>query len=96
MNEVGLLVIWSIVIMFVQVLFALVLVSGIRSLLRRNERLTLMLAVGNAHGGKGTEAARANVAAIKEMNKKADKVAAGMKPSAEVPRRGLRLKQSTP
>jgi len=76
--------IWSLVALGIMVLVLYALVVALRAALRRNERLTMMLAVREAHGGKGTDAARAHVATIKELNKKyADAAAAGLVPPAE-------------
>ena len=92
----GLLLIWMVVIAFVQFMFSAILMAGLLKTLRRNEYLTTLLAVGNAHGGKGTDAARAQVATVKELRKQNDKIAAGTIPQKPPIRPGLRLKQTTP
>ena len=94
-----LFMIWSLVALGIMVLVLYALVVALRAALRRNERLTMMLAVREAHGGKGTDAARAHVATIKELNKKyADAAAAGLVPPAEERKKkgSLHLRQTTP
>ena len=98
MDTNSLFVIWMIVVVFIQFMFSGILVAGLLKALRRNEYLTSLLAVGHAHGGTGTDAARAQVATVKELRKQADKVAAGVtdKPLVKHTRPGLRLKVGTP
>jgi len=90
--------VWMSILLLLLTLMVWVVVQGLRSALRRNEFLTTLLAVGNAHGGKGSDAARAQVATVKELKKRSDKaydrVAAGI--PQNTPRPGLRLKQKTP
>lgn len=95
-----LFLIWSLVALGAVVLTLYAMVIALRSVLRRNERLTMMLAVREAHGGRGQDAARAHVATVKELTKKyADAKAAGVTPFAESkqPSKGsLHLRQTTP
>jgi hypothetical protein len=92
-----LLLVWLVVLSALSVLFSWILVSALKEVLRRNDRLTMMLAVREAHGGKGADAARAQVATIKELSKKYDKAAMGsldhQKPPDSLPHR---MKQVTP
>jgi len=89
------LIVWMTITLFLLCMATWGLYQGLRQALRRNENLTMMLAVREAHGGKGTDAARAHVAALRELRKDKDKVAAGLTTPAPKPT-GLRMKQSTP
>ena len=80
MGDMSLFLIWAVVVMMVQLMFSGVLVVGLIKLVRRNEYLTSLIAVAKAHGGRGTDAARAQVATLKELNKMPDKIAAGVTP----------------
>jgi hypothetical protein len=88
--------VWLSVLLLLMALMVWALVAALKTVLRRNEYLTTLLAVGNSHGGKGTDAARAQVAAVRELKKRADKKAAGVPIPQKEPRPGLRLKQTTP
>ena len=95
-----LIVVWMLVTLLIMFLMSWAIVFGLRSALRRNEFLTSLLAVGHAHGGNGKDAARAQVAAVRELKKRADKASAGV---LDVPgtlqtehRPGLRFRQTTP
>ena len=88
--------IWSCAAMGALLLVVYVVVVALRSSLRRNEKLTMMLAVREAHGGKGTDAARAHVAAIKGLTKPADLKMQGGIGSPITKPKSLTLRQTTP
>ena len=90
-----LILVWMTVTLLMMALMVWAVVFALKSALRRNEYLTSLLAVGNAHGGRGTDAARAQVAAVKELRKEKDLIAVGTKAVKPAPA-GLRLKQTTP
>ena len=97
MDDNVILMVWGIISSFCLLLFSGILMLGLLNALRRNEYLTSLIAVGKAHGGTGTDAARAQVATVKELRKQADKSAAGVGPIPQKAHRpGLRLKVKSP
>jgi hypothetical protein len=96
MDGTELALIWSSVTIGLLIILCYILVLSLRSTLKRNEYLTSLVAVGKAHGGKGTDAARAHIAAIKELKKTADLKSAGVTtPPGKTPER-FRVRQTTP
>jgi len=102
-DKLDLIEIWVVVAAGMIVSMYWILVVALRTALRRNEYLATLIAVGNAHGGKGTDAARAQVAAVRELKKKSDKIAAGVTGMTgmtgtpqKTQRPGLKLRQKTP
>jgi len=98
MENSDLLLIWMTVILGLMVLMFWVLATAFRALLRHNSDLTMLLSARN-EANKGTEYGRAHVAAIKELKKKADKVASGVpsRPSKPIGKaKPFTFKQVTP